>query len=71
VKLTSETAEAIIRLHASSDFKVFMHALGDFGEKLVEQMIYADKDQLPMLQGKTQAVTEILKALATAPKKFK
>ena len=71
MKATPELAEAIKRLRTNTDFQVFMSALGDFGGKLVEQMVYAQEtNQLRTLQGKAQAVTEILKVIDTAPDKF-
>ncbi len=72
MKLTSESADAVKRLRTNPDFQAFMSVMGDYGEKLVEQMIYAQEArQLSLLQGKAQAVTEILKAVQTAPDKFK
>ncbi len=70
MKATPELAEAVRRLRTNTDFNVVMQGISDYGEKLVEQMIYAQDDQLRPLQGKTQAVTEILKAVQTAPDKF-
>ena len=71
MKSTRELAEAVKRLRTSTDFSVFMQSVSDYGEQLVEQMIYAqDQAQLRLLQGKAQAVTEILKAVRTAPDKF-
>ena len=72
MKLTPESAAAVKRLRTNTDFKLFMLAVADFGEKLVEQMIYAQDDtRLQLMQGKAQAVTEILKVVQTAPEKFK
>ncbi len=72
MKLTPESADAVKRLRTNTDFKILVSAVADFGGKLVEQMVYAQEDsQLRTLQGKAQAVTEILKAIETAPEKFK
>ena len=68
MKLTPETAEAVTRLRANTDFQSFIKAVGDHGETLVQQLIYAQEDrQASVLQGKAQLVTEILKAVDTAP----
>ena len=70
MKATPELAEAVKRLRTNTDFAIVIRSISDYGGKLVEQMIYAQDDQLRPLQGKTQAVTEILKAIETAPDKF-
>lgn len=70
MKATLEIAEAVKRLRTSTDFNTVMQGVADYGERLVEQMIYAQDDQLRLMQGKAQAVTEILKAIKTAPEKF-
>lgn len=72
MKLSDETAEAVSRLRTNTDFQSFLKTLSDYGESLVEQMIYAkEARQLSVLQGRTQAVTEILKVVTTAPDKVK
>lgn len=65
-------AEAILRLRANTDFKVFVNALADAGEQLVKKMIYAQEDaQLRQQQGRAQEITEILELIQTAPEKVK
>lgn len=70
MKATPEIAEAVKRLRTSTDFNTVVQGVADYGEQLVAQMIYAQDDRLRLMQGKTQAVTEILKAIQTAPEKF-
>lgn len=65
-------AEAILRLRANTDFKVFVTALADQGEQLVKKMIYAvDDAQLRQTQGRAQEITEILETIQTAPEKLR
>ena len=71
MKVTQELAEAVKRLRTNTDFAVVIESISDYGEQLVEQMIYAqDGGQLRTLQGNAQAVTKILKAVHIAPEKF-
>ena len=65
MKLSEEQAEAIMRLLAIPEFRVFMELLGTKGEESMQQLIHA-KDGLESKQGRCQAYTEIVDAVATA-----
>lgn len=67
MRLTPEEMQAVVNLRANNDFKVFLRALGNEGENLVRQLIY-EKSQVSVMQGRVQQMTEILDAIAEAPK---
>ncbi len=65
MKLTQEQAEAVVRLIGFPEFRVFMELLGAEGEKAMHQYINATSGRKTK-QGKCQAFTEIVDAIATA-----
>lgn len=65
MKVTREQAEAIVRLLAVPEFRIFMDMLGDEGEKAM-QMYIAAPQGLKSKQGRCQVYTEIIDAVATA-----
>lgn len=71
MKFQSNQLDAIVRLLNSPDFKVFMQALGDYSEKEMEGLVYAQNETLPNRQGKCQALAAIVKALQSAPDTLK
>jgi hypothetical protein len=68
MKLDIRSAKAIISLTtgpAREDFIIFMQALAQFNEDLVERLIY-DQEHVLARQGEARAVTEILRAIQSA-----
>ena len=66
MKLDERQARAIVTLLTNEDFKIYMGALGDFGEQLMQRLVFSPPDEVLTRQGKVQTVTEIMKALDTA-----
>ena len=65
MKQTPEFKQACLRLRANTDFKEFLKFIVDYGDRTNQQLIY-EEDKLRTIQGKVQAVTEIIKAFDTA-----
>lgn len=70
MKLNPTLAEAMMALRASPDFEVFMKAVANEGEMLVEQLIYND-DQLDIRRGYVRCLTDLMKIYADAPEYLK
>ena len=66
MKLNERQAKAVLLLLENEDFKVYMQALGDYGEALMKKFVFSPPDEIQTRQGKVQTVTEIMKALDTA-----
>ena len=66
MKLNEHTAQAIVNLLENHDFKLYMQALGDYGEKSMQNLVFSPADELALRQGKVQAITEVMKALDNA-----
>lgn len=67
MKFTDHQLEAVARLLTTEDYKIFIGALGDYGEKEMEKLVFTDNDNLQRQQGRTQALTAIVKAIHSAP----
>lgn len=65
--LDAAQAEAVANLLNSHDFRVFMGAVSNHGEQVLQAYIYASDDFRATLQGKCQAVTELIDAVNAAP----
>jgi hypothetical protein len=71
MKLTAQLAQALVNLRSNSDFQLFVSALSDDGEQLVENLVMGPSDnELNVRRGQARQSTLILKAIAEAPKKL-
>jgi hypothetical protein len=70
VKVTPEIAHALMGLRNNSQFREFVNGLSDYGEEVVQKMIYGTKDDREKLAGMAFAITEVLKAVGTDPEKL-
>lgn len=62
---TPEFKEACQRLRANSDFAVFLQWVVAYGDVTMKSLVY-ETEKTGILQGKAQAITEILKAITRA-----
>ena len=67
MRLNERQAQAIVSLRTDANFNIFLGALADSAESEMKKLIYAPPDKLDTQQGKTQAVTEIIKSITGAP----
>lgn len=69
MKITPKLAQALLNLRANTDFGVFLHSVGDYGEDVVQKVMY-DKDNRDEHAGSAIAITQILKVASTASDKL-
>ena len=70
MKLDNRVLEAVLRLRGNDDWRVFINALGRYGEELNKQFVFSPKDELSKRQGRVQSVTAVLDAIIQAPNNF-
>jgi hypothetical protein len=63
MRLTEEQAKAVRDLSGNRDFGIFMNAIADYHEILVRQLIECPADQLPVAQGRAQAILRVTQAV--------
>ena len=68
MKLNAQLAQALTNLLQNGDFKVFLSALGDDAEFLLEKLVMMPTDQeVDVVRGQARQLSLILKAVAEAP----
>jgi len=67
LKLDIPEAQAVCNLRTNPDWQKFLQAFGRHAEIVNMQLIKNEKEDVLRLQGRAQAVTMILEALAGAP----
>ena len=68
MKLDAQLAQALANLLQNGDFKVFLSALGDDAEFLMEKLVMMPTDQeVDVVRGQARQLSLILKAVAEAP----
>ncbi|HHG89893.1 MAG TPA: hypothetical protein ENJ90_05365 [Devosia sp.] len=72
MRLNDEQLQAVAELVRGHNrqFLLFLEALGDYGEKLVQRMLYEEREQVEVVRGMARAVTEILETVRDAPDQF-
>jgi hypothetical protein len=66
LKLTAESAEAIVRLQNNSDFKVVQEALQAYRHELFEFVMYGQSSETETYRGMARSITEVQRALGGA-----
>ena len=69
MKFTEQELEAVCRLRANNDWMTVLTGLANHGEDLMKALIFAKTDR-EVAQGRCQAVTLLLEAIAEAPQKL-
>ena len=67
MQITPEFQKACLRLQTNPDFKIFMDWVLAYSDRNVHTLIY-ETDNTRVLQGKVQAITEIMQAMEKALK---
>jgi len=72
MKLTPQLSQAIVNLREHPDFQVFLSALADDAESLVEKLVMMPTDhEVDVVRGQARQLSLVLKAVAEAPQTLK